>query len=241
MKNQTNPRRPNRTTGRDNRPSLPSMATPRRPEPPPKMGLLGFLLILGILAGLIWLIMLLSGLGPYKVDAPTPTVSRPITQSGEDTVTVGGIMTNTATPSPMLSLTLTPTPSPTSEPMPFRLKGEPEALNSDLIRPELGCDWLIIGGQVRDLQEAPVTDLTIHLYGEIGGYTVDRVTLSGNAPGYGESGYEFTLQDLVVDSDGTLFIQLVDNNGQALSDPYPLQTYEDCQKNLILVNFHQVR
>lgn len=247
MRNQPSPRNPNRSKGRNNRHSLPSMATPRRPEPPPKIGLLGFILILGILAGLVWLVMLVFGLGPYKVDVPTPTATQVISQTRQNTLTLNEPITTTATPSRLSSLTLTPTmtltltPSPTSEPMPFQLKGEPEALNSELIRPELGCDWLIIAGQVRDLQEAPVTDLTLHLFGEIGGYSIDQVTLSGYAPAYGESGYEFTLQGLVVDSDGTLFIQLVDSNGIPLSDAYPFQTFEDCQRNLILVNFHQVR
>jgi len=223
------------------------MATPRRPEPPPKIGLLGFILIFGVFAGLIWMVMLVFGLGPYQGDKSTPTSTPTIMQILGKTGTPSLKMTKTATPSlfPSVTLTLTATPSftpsATSEPMPFQLKGEPEALNSELLRPELGCDWLIIAGQVWDLQEVPVTDLTLHLFGEIGGYTIDRVTLSGYAPVYGESGYEFTLQDLVLDSDGTLFIQLVDNNGLPLSEPYPLRTFEDCRKNLILVNFHQVR
>jgi hypothetical protein len=247
MKNQPNPRKSNLSKGRDNRGSLPSMATPRHPEPLPKMGLLGFILILGILAGLVWLVMLIFGLGPYKGGMPVPTSTPTFMQISENTGTPSLVMTGTATPSLIPSLTLTPTftptftPEPTSKPMPFKLKGEPEALNSELIRPELSCDWLIIAGQVWDLQEVPVTDLTLHLFGELGGYTIDMITMSGYATVYGESGYEFTLQDLVVDSEGTLFIQLVDNNGIPLSDPYPIQTFKDCQKNLILVNFHQVQ
>jgi hypothetical protein len=44
-----------------------------------------------------------------------------------------------------------------------------------------------------------------------------------------------------VGSEETLYIQLVDENNAPLSHPYLVQTYEDCQKNLILVNFKQVR
>ena len=51
----------------------------------------------------------------------------------------------------------------------------------------------------------------------------------------------FTLEDLVVTSTDGLQIQLVDTNGLPLSLAYKLQTYEDCQRNLILVNFKQVR
>jgi hypothetical protein len=211
------------------------------------MGLLGFILILGILAGLVWLVMLIFGLGPYESDVQTPTPTQTSTQTAQFSPAISAtesqtsFSNSTSTITPVPTSTLTLTPEPTSKPMPFQLKGEPEALSSTWFRHELDCGWLIIAGQVWDLQEAPVTDLTLHLFGELGGYTIDMVTMTGYAPAYGESGYEFALENLVVDSNGTLFIQLVDNNGLALSDPYPLQTFADCQKNLILVNFHQVR
>jgi len=247
MRNQPNPRKFNQSKQHGSRQPLPSMATPRRPEPPSKMGFLGFILILGILAGLVWLLMLIFGWGPYQADAPTPTSTQIVIQTTENTLTPSLTVTHTISPSNTATLTqtLTPTltftPEPTPEPMPFQLKGEPEAMSSDLIRPGLGCDWLVIAGQVWDLQEAPVTDLSLHLYGELGGYQIDMVIMTGSALAYGESGFEFTLENLVIDSVDSLFIQLVDTNGIPLSEPYPIQTYDDCQKNLILVNFHQVR
>jgi hypothetical protein len=122
------------------------------------------------------------------------------------------------------------------------LIGEPEWMNNALIRPGLSCDYLIIAGQVWDLQDIPVTDsATVHLYGTLGGFTIDRFALPGSALVYGESGYEFVLEGLVVDSVNSLEIRLEDTNGLPLSAAYGLQTYEDCQKNLILVNFKQVR
>jgi hypothetical protein len=127
------------------------------------------------------------------------------------------------------------------EPLPFILKGEPELLSSALIRPELDCDWLVIAGQVWDLQDTPLTGLTLHLSGDLNGEAIDRFTLTGSAPAYGESGYEFALEGLVVDSRDSLYIQLVDTNGLALSHPYGLDTFNNCQMNLILVNFKQVR
>ncbi len=257
MRTQHNPRKSSQSQRNDSRRSLPNMATPRKPEPPPKMGFLGFILILGILGASIWLVMLIGGLGPYRVDVPTPTPTMIELQTIDNTLMSSLTVTQTTTPNnnsiatptltqipthtPTITPTATLTPEPTLELMPFQLKGEPEALSSDLIRPELGCGWLIIAGQVWDLQDAAVTNLTLRLYGELGGYDIDLETLTGFAPAYGESGFEFTLENLVVESDGTLFIQLVDSNGLPLSHPYPVQTYEDCSKNLILVNFHQVR
>ncbi len=114
-------------------------------------------------------------------------------------------------------------------------------MSSALIRPSLGCDWLVIAGQVWNLQDAPVKGLSLHLFGELDGYAIDRLSLTGSAPDYGQSGYEFQLENLTVDSQDTLFIQLFDANGNAISHPYGLETFNDCQKNLILVNFKQVR
>lgn len=123
------------------------------------------------------------------------------------------------------------------------MDGEPEAVPSAMIRPKLGCEWLVIAGQVWDLQGDPITGLTLHLFGEVNGYAIDQFVLTGaeEAIVYGESGYEFALENQVVDSDGSLFIQLVDTNQLSLSLPYALQTFDDCQRNLILVNFKQVR
>jgi len=222
---------------------LPSMATPRSPRPPKRGGFLGFLFIIGFLGGIAWLMMFIFGLGPYSTPSQpteTPTLNvilAPSPSSPSATQTLTSVPTSTPTP----TLTPTITQTPTLELRPFILMGEPETMSSALIRPQLGCEWLVIAGQVWDLQDAPVTGLTLHLYGELDGYTIDRFILTGSATDYGESGYEFALENMLVDSEDSLFIQLVDTNALPLSHPYALQTFDDCQRNLILVNFKQVR
>lgn len=200
--------------------------------------------MLGILGGLVWLAMLVLGIGPYHVEGPTMTPSATethtpsLTQSTTEGPTSTVAPTNTITP----TATNTETPTPTPELRPFIMAGEQETMSSEMIpQQQLGCDWLVIAGQVWDLGDAPVTGLTLHLYGELGGYTINRFVLSGSALAYGESGYQFELQNLVIDSQDSLFIQLVDTNGIPLSHPYAIQTYDDCNKNLILINFKQVR
>jgi hypothetical protein len=217
------------------------MATPRRPEPPKKMGVGGFIFVLLILGGLAWLLMLIFGWGPYQVEVSqatgeaTATLPIVISSSQEATETIQPTDTDEPIPAPTI------TPTPTLEPMPFTLEGEPETLTSDLLRPGMGCDVLIIAGQVKDLKDDPVTDLTVHLYGELGGYEIDLYRIAGSETTYGESGYEFVLEGLVVESEDTLFIQLVDTNDIAFSRPYAVRTYAECQKNMILINFKQVR
>lgn len=222
------------------------MATPRRPEPPNRMGFGGFVFLLLILGGIIWLAMLVFRWGPYQAESvpETPVAAVP----GESTPTFNPTETLTQMPTHLPSETLAPsltpttTMTPTLEVFPFVLIGEPEMMSSDLIRPGLSCDYLIIAGQVWDLQDVPVTDsATIHLYGALGGFTIDRFALPGSAPVYGDSGYEFVLEGLVVNSKDSLTIRLEETNGLPISHGYSIQTYEDCQKNLILVNFKQVR
>jgi hypothetical protein len=82
----------------------------------------------------------------------------------------------------------------------------------------------------------------VHLLGYYDGKSVDQTTLSGGAQAwYGESGYEFVLGDTPVDSTGQLSIQLDDQSFLAISNKVLVNTYADCSKNLILVNFQQVR
>jgi hypothetical protein len=222
------------------------MATPRRPEPPNQMGFFGFVFLLLILAGVVWLAMLIFRREPYQPESVPETQIADVTTESLPLVNHTATLTSTIRPSPTETLTPSPTPTvtPTSTPevYPFVLIGAPEMMNYALIRPGLSCDYLIIAGQVWDLQDVPVTDsITVHLYGELGGFTIDRYALPGTAFVYGESGYEFVLEGLVVDSFDSLTIRLEDTNGLPLSAGYLIQTYEDCQRNLILVNFKQVR
>jgi hypothetical protein len=75
----------------------------------------------------------------------------------------------------------------------------------------------------------------------LNGETIDLITISGTAPQYGQAGYEFKLADQPVDSVQNLYLQLLDQADLPLSEKYYFDTFNDCEKNLILVNFTQVR
>ena len=228
----------------------PSMATPRLPEPSNKIGFMGIVFMLAILAGVTWLAMVVFGWGPYQKDRPLTTVNPDAMLFNTTDIPSFGIVLTTpdantiATQGPVLqepSPTLLPSATP--EILPFDLDGEPDPVPSVMIRPKLGCDWLVIAGQVWDLQGSPLVGLKVHLFGELSGYAIDTYALTGadHAIAYGESGFEFALEGMVTDSDGSLQIQLVDADGIPLSNAYKLQTFNNCQQNLILVNFKQVR
>jgi hypothetical protein len=104
-----------------------------------------------------------------------------------------------------------------------------------------GCNWSAVAGQIFDLSEVPVQNLILHLEGYWNGSAVSREALSGSATQYGPAGYEFVLGAQTLDSTQTLWIQVLDAAHKEISPRIYLDTYNDCARNLILVNFVQVR
>jgi len=57
---------------------------------------------------------------------------------------------------------------------------------------------------------------------------------------YGAGGYEFFLNNRPVQTTGEYTVQLLDQNGAVpLSDIITVNTFADCSKNLLLINFVQ--
>jgi hypothetical protein len=109
------------------------------------------------------------------------------------------------------------------------------------MHPESACDFFGVGGAVFDLQDNPFKGMVIKLEGSAGGKFYSMLTVSGTAPAYGQSGFEFALGSKPVDSSGTLTVQLLDQAGLPLSGVTSFDTYADCTKNLPIVRFEQVR
>jgi hypothetical protein len=61
--------------------------------------------------------------------------------------------------------------------------------------------------------------------------------MTGMETNIGEGGYEITLADHPVDSRGTLWMQIVDDKGNPLSERISFDTINDCDQNFILINF----
>jgi hypothetical protein len=98
-----------------------------------------------------------------------------------------------------------------------------------------------VGGQVLDINNAPVTGLIIQLGGELPGVKIPEhfITLTGVAINYGRSGYEFKLADKPIASRMSLWLQLLNQSGGSLSDKVYFDTYDNCEKNLIIIDFKQ--
>lgn len=133
--------------------------------------------------------------------------------------------------------TLTPSPEPTGVPFTVTVK----YVDSSIMHPESGCNFFGVGGAVFDLQNNPFKGMVVKLEGSAGGKFYSQLTVSGTAPAYGQSGFEFALGSKPVDSSGTMTVQLLDQAGLPLSGVNTFDTYADCTKNLPIVRFEQIK
>ena len=193
---------------------------------------------------------------------PFPPPTLPATASLPTiTPTPRSVLPPTWTPVPTLEPTFTATPTQTLEPtqlivtlistvpgtqttggMSFVLhEGDPVAI-PNIAHPDLECKWMGVAGKAYNLSGAPIAQgLFVQLGGTLNGLPVDMLGMTGMATDYGPGGYEFTLGDTPLVSTQTLWVQLFDQAMIPLSDKIYFDTFADCDKNLILVNFSQVR
>lgn len=94
-----------------------------------------------------------------------------------------------------------------------------------------------VAGQAVDKNNSPVLYLVVRLGGSLDGNAIDLLTLTGTAPAYGQSGFEFVIGNQPVASNGTLWIQLLEQGDKPLTDKIYFNTFADCNKNLILIRF----
>jgi len=162
-------------------------------------------------------------------ETPPPTfTANPVTSTAEATAT--------DEPLPLF------TEEPGNLDLPYAIEGSPAAMANTVFHPGDNCDWQGVAGRVVDLQGRPVVGVVVKLTGLFDGRTVDMNTLTGGAAAwYGEAGYEFILGDRPVSTNATLAIQLVDQALMPISNRVIFNTYSTCDKNLIIINFKQVR
>jgi hypothetical protein len=135
-----------------------------------------------------------------------------------------------------------PTPGPkTPSAFAFAIQGDPKAIDATLLDSSHGCTWMGVGGRVYDLAGGPATKIEVQLFGILDSKLLNETSLTGTAIQYGPSGYEFTLGNKTIASKQRLSIQLLDQSGVPLSDKIFFDTFSECPKNLMIINFKQVR
>jgi hypothetical protein len=127
--------------------------------------------------------------------------------------------------------------------MPYVVQSNSPVAMQNFAHTDLACNWSGVAGQIFDLSGNPAKNLVIHVWGTYNSQPFDSVTLTGysTAQVYGPGGYEVVLGSTVVVSVNQLTIQLYDLNANAVSNPLQFSTFSDCSKNLIVINFNQVK
>jgi hypothetical protein len=191
----------------------------------------------------------LNPLDPNRADPfqpPTPTITQiqlmptwtNTPQNTTETPTFLPTITLEPSATPVSLVTPSITPSPTRTPKaPF--SATITYVDSTIIHPEAGCNWQGVAGTVVDANNADVIGITVRLTGFYNSKTKNELTVSGIAPVYGRSGFEFFLGSVPLASDDQLFIQILDQAGLPLSDTITLDMFNDCSKNLALVRFRK--
>ena len=184
-----------------------------------------------------------GGFGPR---VPTMTIQLQPTWTASPTLQ----LTPSNTPRPTFTPFFTNTPfslvPPTKTPKPSSTPKAPfsattQQVESTVIHPDLACNWSGIGGTVVDSNGSQIVGTVVVLRGTLNGSTIEQQTVTGINKEYGQSGFEFVLGNAPIETNKTLYVQLVDLQNIPLSDPVYITTSSDCSKNLVLVRFKKNR
>jgi hypothetical protein len=171
---------------------------------------------------------------------PTAT----LTDVGANTPTLEQTMVTISTAAPPAN---SPTPTTTLAPeaptatftfsfSPFSFQLAPEGIQ--YTSHPSGCSFFGIAGHVYDLARTPIIGNLIRVTGP-NNYQEDAIP--GSQPIYGAGGFELVLSDQPTTTTNQYNVQLLNAAAEPLSDVIQLQTFAECEKNLMLLDFVQVR
>lgn len=177
---------------------------------------------------------------PGNQSPPTPTISSDQGPAILTRIVVIEEIIETATPSlpePTFTPEPTPEPTPTAAVYDYQLQEGSPAYIENIHHPELGSDWMGVGGQVFDSNGNPLERIVVIASGELGGETFELLGMTGAANQYGPGGYEIQLAQRLIPSSRTVAITLFDLAGNRLSEAVAIDTFDDSARATIIVNF----
>ncbi|MFW5748406.1 MAG: hypothetical protein ACOCYT_02200 [Chloroflexota bacterium] len=176
------------------------------------------------------------------VPTNTPTLSA--TPSPTITDTPGPSETPSNTPTPSVSPTSTPTNTPvgptatltpTESPFLFALRDQVQFQpNTGNVA---GCAWQSVAGSVMQMNGQPVTQqFRVRVFND----SIEQITLTGTNSFYdGATGWEAQVSNVI--NAQTYFVRLETLAGTPISENIPVTFPQDCNANVAIVRFIQVR
>ena len=146
---------------------------------------------------------------------------------------------NTFTPKP--TITMTKTITPISVTKMFEIQQSSPVYMQNFVHSSAGCDWLGVAGQVFDMSGNQVKNLVVVVEGVLSSESFEGLALTGMSNSYGPGGYEIVLGNKPINSSNSVFIELYDLAGESLTNSFALNTFAECNKNLIIINFQQIK
>jgi len=110
----------------------------------------------------------------------------------------------------------------------------------NFIEPESGCNWMGMAGQVFDIDGNPLAGIVVEVGGALDGQPIQQIALTGSSPVVGPGGYVIEFSNRPVQSDGTIWFQVLDQDGNPKSARILLTTSGQCEENLTLINLVEV-
>jgi hypothetical protein len=116
-------------------------------------------------------------------------------------------------------------------------------LNDFVSNPLLNCKWIGVGGQVFDFYGRPLSGARVKLGGSYPetNQPVQEYTTTADEHMLGDGGYDFPLGDKPFTSSNAFWVQVVDENDEAISSKARFSTTIHCNLNLIRIDFIQVK
>lgn len=104
-----------------------------------------------------------------------------------------------------------------------------------------GCDGIYLVGNVIDLGGSPLPGITVDAGGSLGGATISTDPVSsGDNINFSPSGWQIKISDSLIASTSSVYVALYgEDPSTAISDLVFVDTYNDCDRNMIMVNFVQ--
>ncbi len=174
--------------------------------------------------------------------SPTQAASKTAVPSKTATKVATETPTKTPTKVPTKTATYTPTFTFTPTAVPFALQQLNPYYLANFTHPDLGCSWMGVAGQIFSKDGQVQKQVVIKAGGTIKGKTlIETMVMPLAEPAvdlsYGPGGFELTLANAAAATNQEAWIQLYNLAGQPLSEKIFLVTYDNCLKNLILINF----
>lgn len=188
---------------------------------------------------------------------PTNTDENLPTATTENTATQQFIPSNTPDPEKVNyryvtpadnvdAIFYTPTPHPVADYLyEFSMLHEAEPQqspwNNFVANPILNCNWFGVGGQVFDYFGNPMLGARVKLGGTYPGTDqfIELYTSTSYEHVQGDGGYEFKLSDEPFEAFNAFWVQVIDENGDAISAKAHFSITKHCTVNLIRIDFIQ--